>query len=297
MLKTVTIKKAHESLTKRIECIYPDTASSIAWWLLEKITAKSTAELIAHANDPLSPVEKTSLATITKELCEEHKPLQYILGSIPFLSLEITVRPPILIPRPETEYWCSVIIEQLKNLKNQRLTILDLCTGSGCIALAFAQSFPQAYVYAVDLSPLACALAGENAQRNNITNITIVQSDLFSIVPREVKFDLIVSNPPYISPQEWTMLEESVRRWEDTSALVAEQGGLALLKKIIQEAPAWLSCNKEMGVRGIPELVLEIGSTQGEAVSSLCREFGYREIMVHEDQFKRDRFVTASICE
>ena len=292
----MTIKKEHEALTKRIECIYQDAASSIAWWLLEKVTGKSTTELIAHANKPLSPVEKTALATITKELCEEHKPLQYILGSIPFLSLEITVRPPILIPRPETEYWCSVIIEQLKNLKNERLTILDLCTGSGCIALAFAQSFPQAHVYAVDLSSDACGLTEENALRNNITNITIVQSDLFSVLPREVKFDLIVSNPPYISPQEWTTLEESVRRWEDTSALVAEQGGLALLKKIIQEAPAWLSCNKEMAARGMPELVLEIGSTQGEAVLSLCREFGYKKIMVHEDQFKRDRFVTASSC-
>ncbi len=280
------------ALSKKLTVLYPHAASIIAWQLLSFITGKSPVELIAHTDLPLTVNQKTHLDTIMYQLLEEHKPLAYIIGSVPFLSLDIKVEPPILIPRPETEYWCSIIIEQLEELPHKNLTILDLCTGSGCIGLSLAHALPKAHVYAVDQSVQACNLARVNAGLNGIANMSIIQSDLFTNLPK-IQFDLIVSNPPYISAEEWLTLEESVRSWEDPAALLAEQEGLELLKKILDQSAVWLRCNKEMRKLLIPQLVLEIGHTQGEAVAALCKNAGFKNVGIHKDLTGRDRFVTA----
>jgi release factor glutamine methyltransferase len=289
----VPIKTLVDSLVEQLLPVYHsrDQALPYAWWILEYVTGKSITSLIAQGSLELSLKEKQALATIIENHVKKHMPLQYIFGTVPFLDLTITVRPPILIPRPETEYWCSVLIEQVKQLNNQAITILDLCTGSGCIALAFAHAFPAAAVYAVDISPQACALAQENKENNKILNVTIFQSDLYSALP-PVKFDLIVSNPPYISKEEWSKLDPMVKQWEDPQALIAEHEGLSIITEIISQAPQWLKNNPEFQELGLPQLALEIGHNQGPAVKEILRLNGFKNIHIVSDLAGKDRLVT-----
>lgn len=286
----ITIKQA----IAKIQGSLNKEDGAAASWIMSWITGKSYTQLIALQDARLSEEQEMLLDKTLKELIDEHKPLQYILGSVPFLSLDIAVRPPILIPRPETEYWCSWLIQQLEPVKNAPLRALDLCTGTGCIGIALAQALPNAQVYAGDISPAACALAQENADRNRVGNITIVESDLYDSLPVN-SFDIIVSNPPYITAQEWGQLEPRVKNWEDPGALLADDDGLALLKKIIEQAPTHTRQLEAVTVHAIPQLVLETGYLQAAAVRDLMIAAGYNNVIVHQDQCGRDRFVTGSL--
>lgn len=197
--------------------------------------------------------------------------------------MNIKVCPPTLIPRPETEFWVQQLIEELQNNHTQLTSILDIGTGSGCIALSLAQAFPQAQVHAVDLAVTAIQLAQENAQANNINNVTFVQSDLFASLDTNLKFDLIVSNPPYIDPA--AQLEPSVACWEDHQALFAPKSGMAIIESILAQAPAWLNKNASIA----HQLVLEIDVSQGAAMHDLLPTSPYSSIIIKKDQFDRDR--------
>lgn len=207
----MTLKDAFNEILAQISDLYPHQAPRIASWIVELATGKQALRIVTHPEEPLTLEQVDAVSTILKQLISDRKPLQYILGSVPFLDLELIVRPPLLIPRPETEYLCSWLIEKLEKIP---LTILDMCTGTGCIGLSLAQALPASTVYLVDISPLACTTAQENALKNNITNVTIFQSDLFTNLPQELRFDLIVSNPPYVTEEEWTTLAPEVRLWK-----------------------------------------------------------------------------------
>src|SRR3989344_5732075 len=138
------IKKTLQSITQQT-----NLSPQEAWWLIEHITQKSQAQLLI-IDDQLSSQELQNLDRALGQIKNEHKPLAYILGFIPFLNLKIQVQPPILIPRPETEEWVSHVIEQFKSIQTDVCTILDIGTGSGCIALALAKNFPQARITAID---------------------------------------------------------------------------------------------------------------------------------------------------
>lgn len=282
----VTIKQALGIVQNALK----EGDGAASWWILSWITEKSHTELIALQQENLSQAQEDLLEKTVKELIDEQKPLQYILGSVPLLSVDIAVRPPLLIPRPETEYWCSWLIEQLEPIKHMPLTILDLCTGTGCIALSLAKALPNCNVYASDISPAACAQAQENAHKNGITNITIIESDLYTKLP-ENTFDLIASNPPYISAEEYETLDPRVKNWEDPGALLATDSGLALLKTIIDQAPHYLKRDSATATHGIPNLITEIGYAQGPAVRGLMVEAGFAPVFVHRDLANKDRFV------
>ena len=311
---SMTIQETLHSITQQIAPLYHESErATIALWILEKITNMSHIELITHSSSLLTEQQQKTLDTFLHEHIVDHKPLQYLIGSVPFLDLEIRVRPPILIPRPETEEWCIELIEQLSNLPHQSLTILDMCTGSGCIGLSLASALPASTIYAVDISPFACELTRDNALSNHISNVQIIQSDLFSSLPANVKFDLIVSNPPYISGEEYETLDESVKNWEDPRALVAQENGLEILKKIIFQSRVWLKPNlaylsqrkemqdpaipqvaKEMQDLDIPQLAVEIGYNQGTLVQALFEEAGYSNVKIHQDFAGKDRLVSGN---
>lgn len=278
----MTIQEALIFSTNQLKPVYANESSFPARWMVSWVTGLTDAELMSKQNQELSSAQAELLTSTLLAHVQEHKPLAYIFGSITFLDLSITVRPPILIPRPETEYLCSLLIEKLHKLAKKDLVILDMCTGSGCIALALAKALPQADVYAVDISLEACALAQENAQKNDVP-IHVINSDLFSKLP-EIKFDLIVSNPPYIGLSEWETVEESVKKWEDPRALLAQEEGLYLLKKIISQAPAWLT--------GMGELAVEIGYNQGKLVHDIFIKAGFTSVVIHTDPWGKERFVT-----
>ncbi|MBA3751942.1 peptide chain release factor N(5)-glutamine methyltransferase [Candidatus Dependentiae bacterium] len=288
----MNVREAVKWLSAELEHLYDaQTSSAIALWILEWITKKDTTSLLVKAHEHLTKEEENALSALLKEHLQDHKPLAYIFGSVPFLSLDLTIRPPLLIPRSETEYWCGWLIKTVAPHKPN--SILDLCCGSGCIGLSLAQAFPYARVVLGDISPEACSLTEENAVKNSLTSVRCILSDLYKELPLEMKFDLIVSNPPYISLKEWSTLDRSVKEWEDPRALRADDEGLALLKKIITEAPRWLSPAPACST--VPQLVIEIGHQQGAAVEDLFKLAGFSDVIVHKDPAGNDRFVTGRL--
>ncbi len=284
----MTLKDAFNDILRQISGQYPHQAPRIAGWLIELATGKQALHIVTHPQELLTPEQVDALSTILKQLISDHKPLQYILGSVPFLDLELIVRPPLLIPRPETEYLCSWLIERLED---RPLTILDMCTGTGCIGLSLAQALSASTVYLADSSPLACTTAQENALKNNLTNVTIFQSDLFTELPHELRFDLIISNPPYVTEEEWSTLAPEIRLWEDPQALKAGEDGLSIIRAIIEEAPHWLTPHKSIPY----QLVLELGHKQGPQTLDLLEKAGFHTRALHTDLSGKDRFVTGRI--
>lgn len=263
-----------------------------AWWTLEAITGRDQVHLIAAGDIELTPEEEVQLDDWCKKVVEQHMPIAYLLGKMPFNDIEILVQPPTLIPRPETEEWTVQLIADLQKLKHKDITIIEPCTGTGCIALALAHALPKAMVWATDLSLQALALAHKNARHNSIENITFIHSDLFQNIPNHVRSDIIVVNPPYISEQEWHTLDKSVSIWEDKQALVAPNDGLAIIEKLIDQAPHWLQPNKEMLEHEIPQIMIEIGHEQAEAVVELMKSAHYNAIHVHKDLEGKNRVVS-----
>lgn len=267
------------------------TAEQYAWWLLEALTKKSRAVLIAQKTITLDKHQAEILAEWLDDIVVQYKPLAYVLGNTPFRELTIFVEPPTLVPRPETEEWVSTLIERYKPLAYEPLRILDLCTGTGCIALSLAHAFPQSSVVGVDIADHALALAHKNAEHNMIKNVTFIHSDLFSGLPPSTRFDLIVANPPYIAPEEQEELPLSVKQWEDPQALFADEKGLALIATIIEQAPHWLSNNTLIEQHNLPHLAIEIGHTQGAAVVELFTKRGFTNVECLRDHAGKDRVV------
>lgn len=284
------IHQVLQTITSRITSLYDNEAIAAqnAWFLLEKLTGLSEEQLIVHHDIALSTEQQNQLNQWLDKLTKEHMPLQYILGTVPFLSVTIEVKPPILIPRPETEEWCALLIEKLQQHGPTNLTILDLCTGSGCIALALAKALPHSTIVATDISRDALQLAQTNANRNNITNVTFIKSDIYEQLQPDKKFDLIVSNPPYIAPEEWPNLQPEVRLWEDKTALVAEQHGLELIERIIKGAKNYYTTKR----LSFAQLWIEIGYKQGKAVTDLMAQAGFSQITIIKDLYGKDRVVT-----
>ncbi len=266
-----------------------------AWWLIETITGKKEINLISQQEFKWTDTNQKKLDEYLDQLINKDMPLQYLLGSTPFGNLDILCRPPVLIPRPETEEWCMNVAQQLQFLSNQQLWILDLCTGSGCIALALAKALPKAKVLATDIHDEALALAQENAAHNHITNVTFLRSDLFAQIPGEFTFDLIVANPPYIPEKDWATLDKSVSQWEDKNALIAKDSGLALIKKIIDRVPEYIKTNDELKKAQLPQLMLEIDHTQGAAVAEYMKQHGYNQIKITKDLEGNDRVASGRV--
>jgi release factor glutamine methyltransferase len=266
-----------------------------AWWLLEALTKQKKVQLIEHFDIELTEEQDETLNSWIKKLIEQHYPLQYLLGSVPFCDLDILVEQPVLIPRPETEEWTANLIKQLKPLRNKSIKILDLCTGSGCIALALGKALPQAQIVASDIQDHALHLAEKNCAHNNILNVAFFKSDLFTSLPQSFKFDLIVGNPPYIEPEEWQGLDHSVKDWEDKKALVAPDSGLQVIANIIKQAPNYLRVNEELETEGIPQLILEIGFRQGLRTKKLLEQNGYCNISIEKDLEGKDRIACARV--
>jgi len=261
----------------------------------KQLPKKNKTELIAQETIMLSPKQQNTVDQWVDKLVNEKMPIQYLIGSVPFNGVKILLEPPVLIPRPETEEWCLKLIKQLILLENKQITILDLCAGSGCIALALAKELPQATIYASDLSQQAVTLIKRNITHNKISNVTALHADLFVSIPLEMKFDLIVSNPPYVSLHEWKQLDESVTIWEDSSALIADHDGLAIIEKIIIQAPEFIKPNSEIKQKNIAQIMIEIGHQQGQVVIKLMEQAGYNNILVQKDLEQKDRTVSGRV--
>ncbi len=207
------------------------------------------------------------------------EPLQYLEGRIPFGPIEVSVDRRALIPRPETEQLFEISVAAVGEPK----VILDLCTGSGNLALALKHTFPDAAVYATDRSADAVALAQSNA-RDCTLDVTVLEGDLFSPMPDHLhgRVDLIVANPPYVTEEEFETLPVEVRDHEPRMALVAGPRGDEVLAAIAAEAPRWL---RPGGV-----IACEISEFHGEEAAQLFSDLGGR---VERDLSGKDRFIVA----
>ena len=214
----------------------------------------------------------------------DHEPIPYILGTWEFFSLEFLCRAPVLVPRPETEHLVEAAIAHLAGKTAPR--VLDLCTGTGCVAISIAKNCPGATVTAVDLQPHAIALAKENSARN-AANVSVLRGDLFAALPAgDAPFNAIVSNPPYISRAEYATLSPIILKHEDPIALLAGADGLDIIDRLLREAHGWL----------VPGglLAIEIGETQSEVVTAKCRCDKWGNVSVLPDLAGHPRIFTAT---
>ena len=254
------------------------TDSAEAEWLVALTLNIKRSEVYSLGESELTNQQQEALEEALKKR-KQHIPLAYIIGDAEFYGLKFTVSENVLIPRPETE---EVVSEALKYI-NSNSKVLDIGTGSGAIAVTVAKK-KGAKVAAVDISEKALEIARENA-KNNQVNVEFMQSDVFSSLKHK-KFDVIISNPPYISESEYETLMPEVKNFEPKIALVAEDEGMSIYKQIINEAPEHLEKN---GV-----IVFEIGYNQGKEIQKLL-EKDFKEIKILKDLQGNDRIALARL--
>ncbi|NOK05923.1 MULTISPECIES: peptide chain release factor N(5)-glutamine methyltransferase [Myxococcus] len=273
-----TIRRVLTWTTQHFEKRQVDAPRLTAEILLSHVLKLSRVRLYVDLDRPLSKDELGAYrALIERRMAGE--PTQYLTGVREFYNRPFKVDARVLIPRPETELLVEAALRMLP--KDAPGRALDVCTGSGCIAISLAAERPQATVIATDLSPDACALARENAQTLGVADrVTVLQGDLFTPVPAGERFQVVVSNPPYIASGEIPGLSAEVRR-EPTLALDGGPDGLVAVRRVVTGARQWL----EPG--GL--LALEIGEDQGPAVLELLRAAGYADARVEKDLERRER--------
>ena len=284
----------YTSLWHRLTGVYPATeAQAVVRMLLEELAGLSLADLYAGGIDRLDDAQRQQIERAMARL-EEGEPIQYVLGRACFCGRSFAVAPGVLIPRPETEELCRLI---MNTHPSESLNILDIGTGSGCIAITLALEMPDAEVEAVDISPEALAIAGANAARLG-AKVSFHQYDILSedspplgrgrgwVAPSVPKYDIIVSNPPYICERERADMERNVLDYEPHTALfVPDDDPLLFYRTIGQKALTMLAPG------GI--LCFEINPLYCEQLIELLRSQGYGEVEAVSDSFGKRRFVTA----
>lgn len=268
----------------------PRVAEQNAWWLLEKLTGSFASELIADDMIIISQEQEELLQEWVRQRVEDKKPLQYILGFVPFCNLDIYVEPPILIPRPETEEIVAWLINKMKQQGVNSFDALDLCTGSGCIALALAKTFSKSSVVGLDINAEAIKLAEKNKKINMVSNASFIISNLYQQLDEHKKFDLIVSNPPYLSSASYTKVSDEIRLWEDPRALLADYNGMDLYEKIVHDVMRYIK--QPLAPTITPQLVLEIGIDQQD-IESLIKKVGFKRVESFNDMSGMRRWIAA----
>lgn len=251
-------------------------AAADAWYLMEDICGITRNFYYLHHLDDMPEDRQLAYFHAVGRRCG-HIPLQYITGQQEFMGLAFSVTPDVLIPRQDTEVLVEEVLKYLKN----GMDVLDLCTGSGCIGISLKHYVPSAEIWASDISERALAVAEKNAVDNQ-ADIHFIHSDIFEKIDK--KFDIIVSNPPYIPSADIAGLMPEVRDHEPVTALDGSEDGLYFYHKITQNSSSYL---KERGM-----LFYEIGYDQGKAVSEILKQNGFEEIVVIKDLAGLDRVVT-----
>jgi release factor glutamine methyltransferase len=272
-------------LTERLAAAGIEDARREAWLLLAAATGRERASLMAGAGAPLTADQQLRLErSVGRRRARE--PIAYILGEKEFWSLPFQVGPAVLIPRPETETVVEAALACLAD-RRARVRILDLGTGSGCLLLALLSELPDATGLGTDVSREALALAEVNAVRLGLIGRTELRaSDWGSAV--EPSFDLIVSNPPYVSTAEWPKLQPEVRDFEPSAALLAGPDGLDAYRALAPD------CARLLAPGGC--VALEIGHGQGDDVALLLTRAGLEVVERRRDLAGTERCLVARLA-
>jgi len=213
-----------------------------AEWIISAATGLTRLELYAHHDRPLSPTERLEMRKAVKARAKG-VPLQYVTGEMPFRRVVIKAAKGVFIPRPETEILVEEGLAFLGRSGLERPVVVDLCTGSGCVACSIASEDASAIVYAVDICESAVRLARENANRLGLdTRVTVLCGDLFAPLPSELEgsVDMVLANPPYIPSADVLALPVEVRDFEPNLALDGGADGLVVARRIIEGAARWI---------------------------------------------------------
>jgi release factor glutamine methyltransferase len=259
---SATVGAALREGVQKLERANVPSAPLAAELLLMHALNRDRTFLYAHPEAQIDPAQLEKFDSQIKKRAAG-TPTQYLTGHQEFWGMDFEVTPDVLIPRPETEHVIEVALSRIgESRRNNPLRIADVGTGSGCIAVALAKEFPNAEIFATDISSKALAVAKRNATRHNFANrITFTECNLLEGIPQQPQLNLIVSNPPYVARKDAPSLPTDVREHEPELALFAGEDGMEIYPRLIAQAKTHLA---EGGL-----LVLELGAGLFEPVSDL----------------------------
>lgn len=263
-----------------------DDARLCAELLVANVIGCERLRLYMEADRPATPEELTALRALAKRALN-HEPVQYLVGEWSFYGITLNTDKRALIPRPESQTLVDEAVTSIKAIDGRAPLVADVCTGSGCIAIAIASQVPTAIVHACDIDADAIALAAENIERTNLADrITNYEGDLLAALPEGEPYDAIVANPPYIPDDEWGEVAPNVKDHEPTHALRGGADGLDLVRPLIVQATDRL--------RSGGLLAIEVATARAEeALQLLTADERYRDARIVRDFAGRPRIVTA----
>jgi release factor glutamine methyltransferase len=262
---------------------YPDTEIDSFFSMLSLHILKMKRIDISQSLFSVVSGKKYDKFQVAIERLKRYEPIQYVIGDTEFYGLEFKVNPSVLIPRPETEELVAWIIDEHK--KKQQISILDIGTGSGCIAVALAKHLVNSTVYALDVSLEALSLAKENTLTNDV-NVEFIEADIFDWNFGDLQFDVIVSNPPYVRELEKEAMSANVLDHEPHLALFVKDDDALLFYRTISKV-----ANKILKPNG--QLYFEINESLGKDINDLLSNSGYSDVQLKKDHFQKDRMIKA----
>ncbi|GAA4774298.1 MULTISPECIES: peptide chain release factor N(5)-glutamine methyltransferase [Flavobacterium] len=282
------LKEYKIQFTKELSSIYDEhEIDSFFYILLDAFHGMKRVDLAINHNMELDTMQLLQWETVLSQLVEE-KPIQYILGETEFYGLPFYVNENTLIPRPETEELVDWIIKETKDKsQNSKVRILDIGTGTGCIAISLAKNLTNAEVYALDVSEKALVIAAKNANRNNV-EITFLNQSVLETNDLEQKFDIIVSNPPYVRNLEKQEIKKNVLDFEPHLALFVEDNDALLFYRKITEL-----AQKNLSEKGM--LFFEINQYLGKEMFALLENNNFLNIELRKDIYGNDRMIKGEI--
>lgn len=262
-----------------------EEASSFFYWLVEDFLQIKKSNVVFHFSEEIKEVEQAKFENALERLLQ-HEPIQYITGATEFMGLKFQVTSDVLIPRTETEELVEWILNDFQGKSGESLKILDIGTGSGCIAISLAKYLPKVRVFALDISEKSLEVARQNAEANSV-EIQFIQGNILENLKWNETFDILVSNPPYVTPSEKKWMSDNVLKYEPHTAIFAPDETPLLF----YEAIARMGKNS---LRPGGKLYFEINEAYGQELINLLTHFSYKDILLKKDFLAKDRFIKSS---
>ena len=303
------LKSQISNIQSALQAVYPkDEAASLAWWIMEEETGLTRSQLLCGCKDTTNFANMQKIQTIIDRLLH-FEPIQYIFGHTLWNGLDLKVTAATLIPRPETAELVEIIVnnfnrQSIVNRKsfNRQLNVLDVGTGSGCIAISLKKAHPEWHVTGIDISPNAIEVAKENARRNKV-DVNFQVADIFSdqmtkylnkwYMVNDQMVNIVVSNPPYICESEKSSMRPNVLNFEPSTALFVPDNDPLLFYRRIAELFS-LPLHGKGRERG---LFFEINEAYGPQLSAMLGGLGYTDIQIHKDIYGKDRIIEGRMAQ